>query len=140
MKVANTANIRKKLNIAENDNLSGPNPIKKITQKKGDVKDITKELGVNNNYVLGLGEEDMREKEQEYQADTCVVCFEAQINSLYKPCDHGGICRECAVEYFKQKGICPVCRAKVEFIVVYAEGNDGLLYQVEQYPEVAEIV
>jgi hypothetical protein len=43
----------------------------------------------------------------------CIVCFDASPNIVQDPCGHGGICRECALEYMKTEEKCMVCREKI---------------------------
>jgi hypothetical protein len=46
----------------------------------------------------------------------CSICMERPVRSLTLPCAHASSCRECLVEWLKQKRECPVCRTPVAHI------------------------
>ena len=69
----------------------------------------------------------------------CDICYERPQCCLYKPCNHGGFCKDCSVTIFDQDKKCPICRKEIEFVVIYELKDDGKLYQIDQYPNFAEI-
>lgn len=113
---------------------------KKMPEEKenGNLEKFADTIG-QNGLFMGIDAVDKREVNGVYDKKLCIVCFEEEVNVLYKPCDHGGICKICALENLQIREVCPVCRAKVDYIVIYQEGEDGRLYQVGQYPETFEI-
>lgn len=112
--------------------------ISTIREKGQGIGGIANELK-NPNKLLGLKAGDDRAVGEDYQKDTCIICFEAKTNALYKPCDHGGMCRDCSIQNFNSRKKCALCRKDVQLIVIYEEAEDGKLYQVEQYPEAVGI-
>ncbi|KAK3085257.1 hypothetical protein FSP39_000761 [Pinctada imbricata] len=42
-------------------------------------------------------------------ANTCVVCMDNPINTVFLPCRHSKCCRECA----SSLQLCPLCRARI---------------------------
>ena len=91
----------------------------------------------------------------EYNKHICIICFQNSVNSMYWPCQHGGLCRSCAITNYLNLKKCPLCRNEIHHIIVYEkrkcnqkEKRDGKeeneveeqeekeeLYQVEQYPD-----
>ena len=48
----------------------------------------------------------------------CSVCMERDSNVVFDPCNHGGFCRECAVNcYTKNDKQCPLCRIEITKII-----------------------
>ena len=63
----------------------------------------------------------------------CVICFNAEPNTIYQPCRHGGICQNCAKEIFEKRKECPLCRKKTSHIILYKKaGFGGKLLRVGQ--------
>ena len=52
----------------------------------------------------------MREKRDAEEDDKCIVCFEETAMMVNSPCGHGGLCQGCAMEIFRKKGLCLLCR------------------------------
>ena len=52
----------------------------------------------------------------------CVLCLEAEIDTVFLPCGHAATCRACAAKFLMHKEMsgeaitCPVCRASVVHI------------------------
>ncbi|KAL4430309.1 hypothetical protein ABPG74_019468 [Tetrahymena malaccensis] len=46
-------------------------------------------------------------------ANTCLVCFDKQPDSVFMDCGHGGVCYECSLEIWKKTGECYLCRLKI---------------------------
>lgn len=51
----------------------------------------------------------MNKNEQE--TDQCITCCNAQSNSVFLPCLHGGLCFTCAQTAFSQSSSCPLCKS-----------------------------
>jgi len=49
------------------------------------------------------------------EAKKCVICFDADPDSLLMPCKHLNLCYECAIQCM-EKG-CPTCRTDIDSIV-----------------------
>lgn len=75
------------------------------------------------------------EGDQEYNKETCIICFNSRTNALFKPCNHGGVCSECSIICYESKKKCPICRKDINHIVIYQKTGDGRLQQTEQYPD-----
>ena len=41
--------------------------------------------------------------------EDCILCVDLQANTLLKPCQHTGLCRQCAYKV----EICPICRSNI---------------------------
>jgi len=48
---------------------------------------------------------------------TCVICMEKGINSVYLECGHAVSCYECAVKISSAKGTCPICRVVISRVM-----------------------
>lgn len=81
-----------------------------------------------------LDKEDDRDSLVSYDETICAICFYSKANALYKPCNHGGMCKSCSIDNFKKYGLCPFCRSSVKDVLIYLEGEDGMFYETEQYP------
>lgn len=106
------------------------------SQKKKEEKSYKKYLEEKNSIKRENKEEDL--PNLDYNPNKCIICYEGDINSLYKPCNHGGLCKNCAITNFNKNKICPLCRKTLEHIVIYEKGEKNL-YQVEQYPPVIRV-
>lgn len=100
---------------------------------------IAQELA-DSELVLGAGGKDEREAKQTYNEETCIICFEQKVGALLRPCNHGGVCRGCAVLNYDRWKKCPVCRQEIKDIIVYEKRKDGKLYQTGIYPEGANLL
>jgi hypothetical protein len=49
----------------------------------------------------------------EQQPEQCVICYANAARVVLRPCNHGGFCAECALQF----GSCPLCRASIESLV-----------------------
>lgn len=47
----------------------------------------------------------------------CVICWEAPIEGACIPCGHMAGCISCLSEIKSKKGVCPVCRAKIDQVI-----------------------
>ncbi|XP_059433101.1 probable E3 ubiquitin-protein ligase XBOS34 isoform X2 [Corylus avellana] len=50
-------------------------------------------------------------------SSSCVICWEAPIEGACIPCGHMAGCMSCLNEIKAKKGVCPVCRAKINQVV-----------------------
>lgn len=55
------------------------------------------------------------------QQTDCVVCFDSHPNIIHDPCGHGGVCKDCALEYIKNETTCMFCRSKIDrfYVIEY---------------------
>jgi len=63
-----------------------------------------------------------------------VFCYENQPNILIDPCCHGGICKECMINYLKtQEGKCPFGKEKIKrlFLLEYDKDSKQLFAKGE---------
>lgn len=51
--------------------------------------------------------------------DECIICCTNKSNVLIRPCNHGGICESCIIQYLKTNTICPNCKIVITKIYVY---------------------
>ena len=56
--------------------------------------------------------------------DLCFICFDKEPNSIYKPCGHGGVCKDCVLGLNKSvkvgaKAKCPFCRKETDHCLIY---------------------
>ena len=65
------------------------------------------------------------------EENLCIVCFAKQANTIYLPCKHGGVCETCSREIFEKTGSCPLCRKKIERIVVFEKKNGQMIKKAD---------
>ncbi|CAD8144689.1 unnamed protein product [Paramecium pentaurelia] len=61
----------------------------------------------------------------------CCVCYDNNPDALFMQCGHGGVCYHCALDMWKNKDECYLCRKKIDRILqikIFENGNN--LYQV----------
>ncbi|CAD8118505.1 unnamed protein product [Paramecium sonneborni] len=64
-------------------------------------------------------------------SNICIVCYERGPNAVFMNCGHGGTCYQCAVDIWKQKTECYLCREKIVYILkVDLEERFGDLFKV----------
>lgn len=50
-------------------------------------------------------------------SSSCIICWEAPIEGACIPCGHMAGCMACLTEIKAKKGVCPVCRAKINQVI-----------------------
>lgn len=50
--------------------------------------------------------------------ETCSICITNPSNVIMQPCGHGGYCQECITEWIKNKNECPLCKLKINQILL----------------------
>jgi len=71
------------------------------------------EKAMNNNEDCELCRFPISNIVNEYEAsqdDTCTLCTEKKTKCVIIPCGHTGVCYDCAYDWIKTHGTCPVCR------------------------------
>ncbi|CAK62717.1 unnamed protein product (macronuclear) [Paramecium tetraurelia] len=64
-------------------------------------------------------------------SNVCIVCYERGPNAVFMNCGHGGTCYQCALDIWKQKMECYLCRDKIVYILkVNLEERFGDLFKV----------
>ena len=58
--------------------------------------------------------------------DDCIVCYSAIPNIMQEPCGHGGMCKECCLEYLKNEQKCMICRKNVKRLIVIEQDKETL--------------
>ncbi|CAD8098156.1 unnamed protein product [Paramecium sonneborni] len=89
----------------------------------------------NSHLVTIAHDESNQNKNQEMSlsqtSNVCIVCYERGPNAVFMNCGHGGTCYQCAIDIWKQKTICYLCRNKIEYILkVDLEDRYGDLFKV----------
>ncbi|CAK90985.1 unnamed protein product (macronuclear) [Paramecium tetraurelia] len=51
---------------------------------------------------------------QEPTMKQCFNCIQRQSCVVYMPCGHGGMCCDCAMQWFEQNKECPICRSVID--------------------------
>lgn len=65
--------------------------------------------------------------------EDCIVCFSATPGIMQEPCGHGGICKDCCLEYLKDEQKCMICRERVKNILLIEQDPKDLnFYAVGQ--------
>lgn len=60
-------------------------------------------------------------KDDEGDSSSCVICWEAPVEGACIPCGHMAGCMTCLNEINAKKGVCPVCRTKIQQVIkIYA--------------------
>ncbi|CAK86313.1 unnamed protein product (macronuclear) [Paramecium tetraurelia] len=89
-----------------------------------------------NSQLVTIGqEESIQNKNHEMSlsqtSNICIVCYERGPNAVFMNCGHGGTCYQCAIDIWKQKMVCYLCRSKIEYILkVDLEDRYGDLFKV----------
>jgi hypothetical protein len=60
--------------------------------------------------------------------EDCIVCYSAMPNIMQEPCGHGGMCKECCLEYIKTEQKCMVCRKRIESILLIEQDPQDLSF------------
>ncbi|CAD8053589.1 unnamed protein product [Paramecium sonneborni] len=47
----------------------------------------------------------------------CCICFDNEPNALFMQCGHGGVCYNCAIDLWKNKEECYLCRNKIDRVL-----------------------
>ncbi|CAD8078279.1 unnamed protein product [Paramecium primaurelia] len=89
----------------------------------------------NSHLVTIAHDESVQNKNQELSmsqtSNICLVCYERGPNAVFMNCGHGGTCYQCAIDIWKQKMVCYLCRNKIEYILkVDLEDRYGDLFKV----------
>jgi len=123
-KIRGMSNTRRQLLI-----LSGVDE-EDIKIKKSEESDKMKGLGLISSNFFGIGGKEGGSSTED--SNKCYICYINDPESCYLPCKHGGVCKECAFQYFKRKQQCPVCRSEVESVVFYEVTDQGKFRQIEE--------
>jgi len=82
-----------------------------------------KELGLsfgNRKKILGALTTLKSNSAKGRNEDECIVCFDAQKDTVLRPCSHFAVCNDCAKVIFESTARCPLCRQTItEIIKVY---------------------
>ncbi|CAD8056695.1 unnamed protein product [Paramecium sonneborni] len=63
--------------------------------------------------------------------NSCCVCYENDSDALFMQCGHGGVCYHCALDMWKNKDECYLCRKKIERVLqIQVCNNEKDIYQV----------
>ena len=74
-----------------------------------------------------------RDKTDDKKINTlCFVCYTNPPKACYQPCMHAGVCKECAVEFYKISQTCPLCRKRLEGILFYKITEEGKFQQEKE--------
>ena len=58
----------------------------------------------------------------EADADSlCIICMEVQAHVVFQPCSHNVTCRQCAAKVLAQTCECPMCRCRLQGLVLQPE-------------------
>ncbi|CAD8141924.1 unnamed protein product [Paramecium pentaurelia] len=61
----------------------------------------------------------------------CCICFDNDPDALFMQCGHGGVCYHCALDMWKNKDECYLCRKKIERVLqIQVCENEKNIYQV----------
>jgi len=77
------------------------------------VKGVDKSVEISTKIMDRYGLEDQ---------DPCLVCLEAERNTILLPCRHSPVCERCLLEIRKPQ--CPVCRANLDGYIIHIDDED----------------
>ena len=77
---------------------------------------------------------DCGDDKDNYFSYICAFCLVKKADCVNRPCNHGGFCKNCSIVNFDKGGLCPLCRNRIEHIVIYSKGGDRRNHQIGQYP------
>ena len=58
------------------------------------------------------------EKKNNYDFPECMICTNNEPNILIRPCNHGGYCEDCIINYLGTNNCCPTCKIPINKIYV----------------------
>lgn len=61
----------------------------------------------------------------------CLVCFEVVSDAVIMPCGHGGVCSKCAVQMWRDTGLCHLCRKPIDSVVEVQPRDEGSVQVVK---------
>ncbi|CAK89056.1 unnamed protein product (macronuclear) [Paramecium tetraurelia] len=110
-----------------------PNALNKTTSNE--LKFQIDKKRCNSHLVTIAHDDSIQNKKQEMSmsqtSNICIVCYERGPNAVFMNCGHGGTCYQCAIDIWKQKTVCYLCRNKIEYILkVDLEDRYGDLFKV----------
>ena len=122
-----------------------------ISNKGGDVQvfNLTNPTQLNifktgtNYFQIGKKKEgeDADEEQTEkkvVEVMDCLICCDRKSNTLIKPCNHGGTCKECMVKYLEGKDVCPHCKAKIKKVYIIGIDEESGNYQATEVMRVGQ--
>ncbi|CAD8135233.1 unnamed protein product [Paramecium pentaurelia] len=63
--------------------------------------------------------------------NACCICFDNEPNALFMQCGHGGVCYNCAIDLWKNKAECYLCRNKIDRVLkIQMSEQQKNIYQV----------
>ena len=62
----------------------------------------------------------------------CKICYSVDSDTLINACGHSCMCKDCARDVAKKMGTCPLCRTKIDRILVIKRINDGQVKVLEE--------
>ena len=75
-----------------------------------------------------------KEEEIENLEENCILCYENKPNILIDPCCHGGVCKNCVIQYLKADGKnCPLCKTNIEklFLIEFDQESQKIVAKGE---------
>lgn len=62
----------------------------------------------------------------------CKICYCSDSNTLINACGHSAMCKDCAKDVAKKMGTCPLCRTKIDRILVIERINEHQVKVLEE--------
>lgn len=54
----------------------------------------------------------------------CRICYSCEADTLINVCGHAAMCKTCAKDVMKKMGTCPLCRVKIDTILIIERINE----------------
>ena len=94
---------------------------------KPNKSELKQELKNTTRQPRTTADKEEADKQPNRELDTCILCCESPPSVMIDGCFHGGICKECMVNYLKNNGEkCPFCKRRITKVyVLELDEHDG---------------
>lgn len=87
---------------------------------------------ISPTYFMKNSPSDIIQNEKAGPNEVCAFCFDKETNILFDPCGHGGICKECALSYLKDRDRnCPFCKQSIDEVFVIELDSDQQIFKTK---------
>ena len=73
-----------------------------------------------------------KQKVNDNEGDMCSVCYDCKSNTVFWPCYHGNVCRDCSTKHLESNTHCPICRKKVKRLILTQESSKKNIVQLKE--------
>ena len=96
-------------------------------QMKSDIKQCMRKLSLvvdNTNFSINSS---LSQSCSSFNEKKCTICCEAECNSVFMDCGHGGICFSCACKILEENSQCFMCRKKIAQVLKIKQDSNKVI-------------